>query len=100
MAETGTSQWPYIVMDVGKKISCPSLVKISKYNGRKVTEFALLLHKISSGRFDGFCRLKIVLEHLLGTCMLPYQLDFPEVNRSIRPSTTFVAFIWPFGRTF
>ena len=84
----------------GQKIWCPLLVKISKYDGQKVKWVAFLLHKISSGRFDGLWWMKIGLEHLLGPYMPPYQLDFPELNRRFWPSMAFVAFVWPFGRIF
>ena len=37
---------------------------MSTYDDPKVTESAFLLHKVSSGRFDGLCKLKIVQEYL------------------------------------
>ena len=44
--------------------------------------------------------MKLWLKHLLVPYMPPYQGDLAELTGRFRPSTTFVAFIWPLGRTF
>ena len=44
--------------------------------------------------------MKLWLEHLLGPYMPPYQGDLAELTGRFRPLMTFVAFIWPSGRTF
>ena len=44
--------------------------------------------------------MKLWLKHLLVPYMPPYQGDLAELTGRFRPLMTFVAFIWPSGRTF